>query len=547
MLIAQLSSFPIEQVANLLRLEQDLGRWCTDHPYPCRLIAISHAFDIEEAAERVRARLRDLLAVGLLADALLPSLRALTIGDATAPHPADVVADLPARADAALADLCATALPIILDDPEQASATHWLALGEVLEALTWTRPVLADLHDFYTQLATRRIRAATYLLVVWEPPTASAQEILDSLAYATGQRVVRCDQLRPILPGPVMVDEQRACLVPVDRAHPHVAVLRSYDMPTTIDALVLHPLLNGDRDIAIAVDILPLSPGKAQRLAETQYSAASMALRTSRTVDPQTAQRALDAERTLAELTTSSLHQVQVAVLVQGSDADDLAIQVAAARDRLGMAVRVEAVAGSQAELLSLFSTTPSAQIDAAWCRSDMLAHGVGCLLGVVGFHRSPITEGWLFGVDHRQAPVFIDPFSGGRAGHMVYIGVTGFGKTFAMNLLTLRAAALANNRVIWVDAYENGARLERAIGAGATRHVLSAGRTINPLDLVFGPEDGERWLHAQVGHVIAQLALIMGTLGSEGERRVLIPRVFTRDEEGFLQRAVALLYAEVP
>ena len=43
---------------------------------------------------------------------------------------------------------------------------------------------------------------------------------------------------------------------------------------------------------------------------------------------------------------------------------------------------------------------------------------------------------------------------------------------------------------VIWVDADGNCARLERAVGAGATRHVLSAGRTINPLDVVFSPEE---------------------------------------------------------
>lgn len=545
MLIFELDSFPIEQVRDLDMLETDLSRFFTDNPYASRVLIYSHGFAMDGAIAQIDARLRGLAPIVALADALLPSLRALTVGDTTLPHPADVLVDLPDELYDALSEICAAALPSLLDNPEAAGAAEWLALGEMLEARIWTRPELLDLRHFYGRLSEQRLRAATYLLIVWEPATAHPQQILDSLARATGRAVRRRDQLRSILPGPVVADEQHACLVPVDPAHPHLAVLRSYDIPVTIDALVLHPLLNGERDVAVAVDILPVSPGQAQRLAELQFSAASLALRTSGAVDPQTAQRAADAERTMYALGTSSLHQVQVAVLVQGTDADDLALQVAAARDRLGIAVRAEAVAGSQAELLKLFSTIPAARIDAAWSRSDMLAHGVGCLLGVIGFHRSPLTDGWLFGVDgFRRSAVFLDPFSGGRAGHMVYIGVTGHGKTFAMNILTLRAAVQAGYRVIWVDADGNCARLERAVGAGATRHVLSAGRTINPLDVVFSPEeDGDAWLPLQVGHVIAQLALIMGALVKEGERSALVPRVFSKEEEGYLQRAIAMLY----
>ncbi|MBX0331083.1 hypothetical protein K2Z83_25865 [Oscillochloris sp. ZM17-4] len=550
MQILEMESFPIEQVRDLQRLELDLAQFVSTHQMPMRFLFSAHGFAMDIPIAQIDARLRDLAPIGALADALLPSLQALTVGDASQPHPADVVAGLSDELDAVLADICATALPVILDDPEAASAAHWLALGEVLESLIWTRPELYDLRHFYTKLAERRLRAATFILIIWEPPTANVEEIINSLSYTTGRRVCRRDQLRPILPGPVTVDEQRARLIPIDAAHPHLAVLRSYDMPIEIDARVLHPLLNGERDVMIAVDILPIPHGRALYLAEMQHRAASVALRSnSGTIDPQTAQRAASAERTMYELRTSSLHQVQVAVLVQGTDAEDLTLQVAAARDRLGLGVRVEAVAGSQAELLKLFSTIPAAKIDAAWTRSDALAHGVGCLMGAVGFHRSPLTEGWLFGIDSfRQSAVFFDPFSGNRAGHMVYIGVTGYGKTFGMNLLTLRAAVQAGYRVIWVDADENSGRLERAIGAGATRHILGAGRTVNPLDLAFDPEEEPAWMSLQAGHVIAQLAMMMGQLGSDAQgRSVLIPRAFTKEEEGYLQRAIAMLYVDLP
>lgn len=548
MLILELDSFPIEQEPNLDTVESRLGQWFTDHPFPCRIIAYSHRFSMQAATDAITLRQRTMAPIVALATALLPSLRALLAGDPTQSHPADVVNGLSDPVYDALAGICAESLPRILDAPEAASATEWLALGEVLEALTWTHPALADLRHFYAVLAERHLRAATYLMITWEPPTAHTQEIIDSLAYAIGRPVHRRDALRAMLPGPVQADERNARLIPVDPGHPWLAVMRSYAMPAPIDATLLHQVLNGDRDVTLAIDIQPVPHGRAQSLVEMQLNAALLALRTSNAIDPQTAQRAADAERTMAELPTSALHQVQVAVLVTGTDADDLARQTAATRDRLGMALRVEAVAGSQAELLRLFSTTPSTQIDAAWSRSDMLSKGVGCLLGVVGFHRSPATDGWLFGIDgFRQSPVFFEPFAGGRAGHMAYLGVTGFGKTFALNVMTIRAAVLAGHRVIWIDADRNCARLERAIGAGATRHILSPGRTINPLDLVFGVADGPEWLALQITHVIAQLAMIMGTLGiDEHNERALLPRVFTKGEEGYLQRALMMVYAEV-
>src|SRR5690606_36085848 len=104
-----------------------------------------------------------------------------------------------------------------------------------------------------------------------------------------------------------------------------------------------------------------------------------------------------------------------------------------------------------------------------------------------------------------------------------------GTGKTFLLNEITIRAAALEGYQVIWIDAFENGPRLERAIGAGARCHRLGLGQTINLLDLVYGPDDGPHWLLSQVQHVTTQLAMLMGqpAVTSDG-KRVLEPRGFT-------------------
>ncbi len=550
MLILELTSFPIEQVNDLAAFEQGLGRWFLDNAFPSRAIGYSFAFNIAPALHRIHQLQYGMAPFADLARLLMPSLRALLAGDATARHPADVVEGLSARTFTALSSLCGEGgLRRIVDNPDEALSAEWLLLGEALETLLWSWPYLEDYATFYTVLAERHLRAATYIIITWEPSDADPRTIIDSLAYATGQPVRRRDRLPAAIAGPVTVDERRARMIPVNAGTPAYAVLRAYAAQVAYDATVLHPLLNINADLAVAIDVQTLSTSQTQVLAETQMGAARVALRTSGgAIDPATEQRAHDAERVLFSQATDAVHQVQVAVLVSGEDAAALDRNVAAVRDRLGLTMRLEAVAGSQAELLRLFSTTPATQIDAAWHREDMLSHGLGCLMGMIGFHRSPSTAGWLWGVDgFRSSPVFIDPFASEMAGHMVILGETGYGKTFFMNLMTIRAAVMAGHRVIWIDAFENAPRIARAVGEGAKLIDLSLDTTLNLLDLVYSPEDGTNWRLMQAQHILNQLALLMGDQGMSGDKRVLIPRVFTKREAGYLERAALIIYDDVP
>ncbi|NJM09000.1 hypothetical protein HC891_26575 [Candidatus Gracilibacteria bacterium] len=353
---------------------------------------------------------------------------------------------------------------------------------------------------------------------------------------------------RQVLRQPCQIDEERARFLPTRPGDPYLSVLRTYEMPVTIDATVLHPLMALPFDVAIAIDIRTLTTNEANRLAEGQINAARAALRGNAAVDPVTEQRIIDAERVMAELRTQLLHQVQVAVLVTAPSAEALDIHRATARDRLGVQLRMEAVPGSQSELLRLFSTTPATQIDAAWRRVDMLSKGVGCLFGVVGYHRASSVDGLFWGRDAtRLAPIYYDPFEGRKSPHAVVIGQSGSGKTFLLNEITIRAAALDGYQVIWIDAFENGLRLERALGHGGRCYKLGLGQTINLLDLVYGPEDGDHWLLNQVQHVTTQLAMLMGSPAVTPDgKRVLEPRVFSHREAGVLDRALMALYATV-
>jgi hypothetical protein len=160
----------------------------------------------------------------------------------------------------------------------------------------------------------------------------------------------------------------------------------------------------------------------------------------------------------------------------------------------------------------------------------------------MLGYHRPDTTDGIFWGLDNRRyAPLFFDLFGDNQAAHMVILGKSGAGKTFFLNLLALRGA-LEGYRVIGLDAFKNGHRVELAARGGARCFPLGFHQTINILDIVYG-ENG--WRPNQVQHVIAMLQLLLGTpgKGADGRDR-LIPREFSVIERGLLDRALTALYA---
>lgn len=550
MLLFELDAFPIEQLPDVEAFERRMGGWIAGRTYPVRLLAFSRPFDMAPPAQRLRSRRHALGDLRDLRAAMMPTLYRLLHGDraALATLPA-LAAGLAGQGRAALERLCMALLPSIVIDPESTTEAEWLLFGELLEQRTWTLPFLRDLELFYADLAERHLRSATYVLVVWPPDEVQALEVLTSLRAATGREVRQIEQLPPVLRAAVTVDEGQAILRPQEAGQPYLSVLRSYDITGEIDAGLLHGLMGLPFDVTIAVDVETLPLAKARRLAEFAYQAARAATADARVKDVRSEDKQQDAERVMRELRTQGFHAVQVSVLVSGESEEELRQRRAAVRDLLGSTVRLEAVRGSQAELLKLFSTTPAAHIDGAWARSTMLSHGVGCLFGLLGYYRATSTEGPLWGTDaFRLAPLFYNTFQGGRAGHMVVLGQTGSGKTYFLNVMTLRIAAALGWRVIWIDSNENGPRLERACKDGLRRHEVGLSSTLNLLDPVYGPTDGAHWRLSQAQYVTSALALLMGTPVLEGgEAASLMPRVFSAEERGYLERALLALYQEMP
>jgi hypothetical protein len=576
MLLLDISPLPIEQEPDLESFERRLGAWLADRRYPMRLLAYADTFDMRPAVERLERQQQRMLHLRRATQQLLPVLEQLLVTPSAedelhgvitrspeadsgseasssysiVPDYAPVIASAVAALDGLPPAQHAAVLALRDGAPIDATAPleEWLDLADRLESAVWTVPLVHDMEAFYRTLSAGKVRSARYILIVWNPPDVQDREIILSLRMATGCEVERIDRLPPVLRKRVVIEEGEARFRPDEPGQPWLSVLRSYDMTGTLDATLLHPLMGLPDRTIIAIDIETLPQARAMRAAELAYNAARAAIADAQVVDTRSEQKVTDARRVMQELRQQSLHLVQVAVLVEGETPEALAVNRATVRDLLGSALRLEAVSGSQRELIRLFSTTPARDIDAAWARSSLLSHGVGCLFGVIGYYRSNSTQGILFGRDaYRASPLFVELFAGGQAGHMVILGATGSGKTFLMNLISLRAAALEGHRVIWIDSNNNGERLERAFGAGCRRYDIGLDHRVNLLDFAFSPADGSSWLFSQVAYVVSQLGMLLGTTVMQGgEVRDLNPRIFTSEESGMLERALLDVYAGV-
>jgi hypothetical protein len=548
----RLGSFPIEQITNTDSLERRLGDWFAGLTYPVRLLALSRRFDMRPPIRTIRLDQAGLERLQRIVIPLLDAIDGLVAGDPDA-DPGLVLRQTSAAEIGVLMDVFADdpllqqALAAADGADEQDALVLWSAVGDALDSLLWRLPWAKEMVRFYEALQQRHLRSATYVLIVWPPPDVSAAAIAATLRHTIGREVQLLDQLPSVLDGPYI--EQSNRLRPEQAGTPWLTCLLSYDARGVWDATTLHGLLDVTYDIAIAVDVVTLSRNQGMRTAEMAFNAARVAARDAQVVDMRAQRVVAAAERVMHELVHESLHTVQIGVLVGGATEEELETNLAETSARLGTQLRFMRPAGVQGEVLKLWSPAPRHQIEAPFKPRTMLSHGVGCCAGLLGYHRASATDGLFWGLDAvRRAPLFFDLFRNHQAAHMVILGKTGFGKTFFLNLLALRGAALAGYRVIGIDAFRNGTRVEAAARAGARCHVLGLDTPINVLDVVYADEDVEGgWVVNQVQHVIGQLALLLGTPGrSPDGKEQYIPRTLSIAERGVLDRALCHLYARV-
>jgi hypothetical protein len=564
MLILDVPSFPIESyLHDLPGLERRLASWCADLDFPVRLLTFSRPFDMTPAVARLNRGQSGMVqqlhrAMQPLLGSIAGLLAAAEAGTTPARSPSSVVAmlepDVRAQLDALFAHTFLLDRALASDGaPPLVAAEHWLRVADALRQVVWPVPLIKEQARFYETLQQRAYaRGVRHVLLAWPGEGTSPEAVVASLGHALGQPPVILDALPAAIEGEYELDEWRGLLRPTRPGQPWLAIVHSFDARGRVDARVLHPLLDVKFDVTVALDVLTLPRHRAMRGAELAYATARVIRRDSSVKDVGADRKFVDAERVMHALQDQqALHDVQVAVLVSGESEAELETNVADLIGRMGSALKLTRVAGAQGLWLKLFGATPARQIEAPFCRRNYLSDGAGCLFGVLGYHRASRTDGPLWGLDDvRSSPIFFNPFGerNEQAAHMVVLGKTGSGKTFFLNVMTLRIAALEGQRVIWIDAFENGYRLERAIGAGARCYSLGLDATVNLLDVVYTPDaDGTTWLSSQVQHVISQLSLLMGdpTIGASGKKQ-LIPRAFSLAERGSLDRALGDLYITI-
>ncbi len=548
----KLTSVPIEQIDDLHAWEWRLGQCFAAHAYPVRLIATARPFSMAEPIRALQRELRDQKRLARIGEPVLRAIDGLLAGGTD--DPVVVVATLPDE-DRALLHAIFDPAPLLQARlfPQEAMrtgdaatmASDWTAIADALSRLLWSLPWRTDLLHFYERLGERHLRAIDHYLLAWPPPEIHPEALRAQLKGAFGRDVELVDGMPPIIS--CAYEPHDTYLAPVEPGAPYLAVLLSYELRGEWDATTLHALLDVDFDISVVVDVQTVPRNRARRKMELAYNAARLVTRDDQVLDTRAEQVFTDAQRVLHETTQQGFHLVMIAALVSGDTRAALEQHVAVVSDRLGSTLRLMRVAGVEDQALRLWSPAPTARLDLPRKRWNMLSHGVGCCAGLIGYHGASRTEGILWGIDAvRRAPLFHDPFRNNQAGHMCVLGKTGYGKTWFLNMVTLRAA-LHGWKVIALDLAENGLRVERAAGMGCRCNLLGLHNAVNILDVVFPPDAPGGWLPLQVQHVIDQLAMLLGEPGTTASGQVQMqPRRFSIAERGLLDRVLSDLYAGV-
>ncbi|MBX3085035.1 MAG: hypothetical protein KF716_25605 [Anaerolineae bacterium] len=247
--------------------------------------------------------------------------------------------------------------------------------------------------------------------------------------------------------------------------------------------------------------------------------------------DSRAVQRVADCRRTLQELNAGDLlHKCQIFLAIAAPDLATLKEQANTAQSltRTHYLLRQES-----GELLrraiEIFAGQHTLDIklpDTSW---RMTSREVALMLAPLGFPKLSSTDGVLRGTSvEGHYPVFHNSWKDRRATHEIWVGMTGFGKTFALNCYLLREWAEHGIPFDLLEPMGHSRHIAAAIGVPL--HSLSArGTTLNPQDVMFTS------LIEQLSHTIKLYETVLGRPLSGGQRENM--------ENGLLSEALETLY----
>jgi hypothetical protein len=315
-------------------------------------------------------------------------------------------------------------------------------------------------------------------------------------------------------------------------------VLTSYEFaPSTWNFFrPLPPLLRLNVPLALAVDIPKTYDRNAAIDAiENIIQAYQVHLAGVRGEDSRSVQRVADCRRALQEINHGdALHLVQIAVAVAADDLDTLKERVQAVVNETRAWFNLRQEVG---ELLSrsvgFFSAKRTKEIALPPTSWPVTSRELALMLSPLGYRKLSSTDGVLRGEAVGAAyPVFHNSWKDKRATHELWVGVSGFGKTFGLNCYLTREYAEHGIPFDLLEPMGHGRYLAEAFGL--PWYVMSAKATqLNPQDVMFPT------LLEQVSHTTRLYETVLGRPLSGGQRENL--------QRGLLGEALETLYRGFP
>ncbi|KAB2902471.1 MAG: hypothetical protein F9K27_16640 [Anaerolineae bacterium] len=373
-------------------------------------------------------------------------------------------------------------------------------------------------------------------MVVWSDEAGGT--VANGIASAFDTLAVEAD-LPPLFEGRYTLREAPfSHLAPVGRpgGRPFWAILNSYEfLPAAWNFFrPIPPLLRMNFPMALCIDIPEtLDRNKAVDAVEgiiQAYQVHLVSLRGGE--DSRAITRINDCRRTLQEINQGdALHNVHISIAVAANTLDKLRSRVAEVITEARSYFRLRQEVG---ELLSrsvyFFSSAKSTQVGLPNTTHPVTSRELALMLAPLGYRKLGVVDGVLRGeAVGGKYPVFHNSWRDKRAVHEVWVGQSGFGKTFSLNCLLNREYAENGVPFDMLEPMGHGIHLARAFGL--PWYVLSAQSTcLNPQDVMFPT------LLEQTSHTIRIYETVMGRSLSGGQRENL--------ERGLLAQALEIVYA---
>jgi hypothetical protein len=315
-------------------------------------------------------------------------------------------------------------------------------------------------------------------------------------------------------------------------------VLNSYDFaPATWNFFrPLPPLLRLNFPLALAVDIpKTYERNTAIDALEGIIQAYEVHLSGMSGEDSRAMQRVVDCRKALQEINAGdALHRVQLSIAIAAEDLNTLKERVQAVihETKAWFSLRHE-VGELLAKSLGFFSTHSTPQMALPDTTFPVVSRELALMLSPIGYRKLSSTDGVLRGeAVGASYPVFHNSWRDKRATHEIWVGTSGFGKTFANNCYLTREYAENGIPFDLLEPMGHGKHIAEAFGL--PWYVMSAKSTrLNPQDVLFPT------LIEQVSHTTRIYETVLGRSLSGGQRENL--------ERGLLGEALEKLYRGYP